>query len=248
MPAQRRRSTRDPAEDERASKKAALAAVPEKNDGNSDVVQNTASTTRNKKHNIDIHELYKICVLDDDKSRRLWNIQKWEEQGAIEEIVWPFLKHNLDSKEYFHACYLLVLFVSHHFVEGAFAEGSSFFDGTHINNTNDDDDNVAAINKILTTLLYKTEQTDFDLQTRIVHFLDVALCRSGNREDPLLKGILSHVSGINLWHWMPDRLREFELKKSAGLRRKFASSTKDKMWIVTNVKMMLDLLEGNTEF
>lgn len=244
MPAQRRRSTLDP-KDERASKKAALA-VPEKNDGNSDVVQNTTSTTRNKKHNIDIHELYKICVLDDDKSRRLWNIQKWEEQGAIEEIVWPFLKHNLDSKEYFHACYLMVLFVSHHFVEGAFAEGSSFFDGTHINMN--DDDNVAAINKILTTLLYKTEQTDFDLQTRIVHFLDVALCRSGNREDPLLKGILSHVSGINLWHWMPDRLRELELKKSAGLRRKFASSTKDKMWIVTNVKMMLDLLEGNTEF
>mmetsp|Transcript_43311 Transcript_43311/g.49029 ORF Transcript_43311/g.49029 Transcript_43311/m.49029 type:complete len:1460 (-) Transcript_43311:1109-5488(-) len=248
MPTRKQRSCRN-AEDERAPKKIALGS-PENNektaatddkDGNSDVQE---ITTRNKKTTIDLHELYKVCVLDEDNSRRLRNIRKWEEQGALEEIVWPFLKQNLKSNEYLHACYLIVLFVSHHFVEGAFGDGSSFFNDIDQN----DDDNVGAINKILTTLLYKTEQADFDLQMRIVHFLDVALCRSGNRDDPLLQGILSHVSGINLWHWMPDRQRELELKKSAGLRRKFASSAKDKMWIVTNVKMMLDLLEGNTKF
>ena len=193
----------------------------------------------------DINAIYKLCVQETDKRKKLKNIHKWEEQGALEEIVWPFLKQNLDSKDYFHACHLLVVFVAHHFVEGCYADGSSFFD-----NVDQSEETLAAIHKILGTLLYKTEHTDFDLQNCIVHFLDVAICRSGSKDDPWLKAITLHVSGLKLWNWMPDRQRELELKKSAGLRRKFAPCSKDedKMWIVSNVKTILDLMEGNTTF
>ncbi len=224
MPAQKRRSPENSV-DEKAPKK---AAIPYKeNDSNN------------------LHNIYKLCVLESDKRRRLKNLQKWEEQGALEEIVWPFLKTNLDSKDYHHACNLLVVFVTYHFVEGSYAEGSSFFD-----NIDHSVENLAAIEKTLETLLYKTEQTDFDLQTCIIHFLDVAICRSGSRDDPWLKGIISHVSGLKLWNWMPDRQRELELKKSAGLRRKFVPCAKDenKIWIVTTVKSILDLVEGKTSF
>ena len=195
---------------------------------------------------VDLHELYQLCVLENDKNRRLDNIQKWEERGALSEIVWPFLTQNLDSKEYFHACYLLVLFVSHHFAEGNFADGGSAFldfiqkDGTSPSNE-------AAINKVLDVLLHKTDRNDFDFQTRIVHFLDVAICRSSRRDDPFMKRILSELSGIHLWHWMSERYRELELKKSAGLRRKFATSDKQDMWIVTTLDSVLNLLEGKTE-
>jgi intron-binding protein aquarius len=229
MPVRKRPS--DTASDERPPKKPSVteptAVVPESGNSN------------------DLHDVYKVCVLEVDKRRRMKNIQKWEEQGALEEIIWPFLKKNLDSKDYFHACHLLVVFISHRFVEGSYAEGSSFFE-----NIEQNEESITAIHKILATLLYKTEQTDFGLQTLIVHFLDTALCRSGSKDDPWLKIIISHVSGIKLWIWMPDRQRELELKKSAGLRRKFVGSTKEdeKMWIVTNVKTLLDLLEGNSTF
>ncbi|VEU36345.1 unnamed protein product [Pseudo-nitzschia multistriata] len=231
MPVRRPRPSKS-VEDERAPKKVALEpnAVFDKSD----------------KHGaIDLHDLYKRCVLESDKIRRLKNIQRHEEQGALEDIIWPFLKQNFDSKDYFHACHLLVLFVSHHFAEGAYANESFFFES--VSHSNDD---LAAIEKFLSTILYKTEQSDFDLQTQIVHFLDVALCRSGNRDDELFQGILLHVSGIHLWHWMPDRQRELELKKSAGLRRKFAGSTKgdNKIWIVNNLRTILNLLEGNSKF
>jgi intron-binding protein aquarius len=196
---------------------------------------------------VDLHELYQLCVLENDKNRRLDNVKKWEERGALSEIVWPFLTQNLDSKEYFHACYLLVLFVSHHFAEGNFAGGgSSFFE--FIPNHGMSSSNEAAINKVLDVLLHKTDRNDFDLQTRIVQFLDVAICRSSGRDDPFMKRIFSELSGIHLWHWMSERCRELELKKSAGLRRKFASSDKQDMWIVTTVDAVLNLLEGKTEY
>ena len=232
MPARKRRSPENSVV-ERTAKKAPVAEKPV-------VISKTKKVDSN-----DLHTIYKLCVQEADKRCRLKNVQKWEEQGALEEIVWPFLKQNLDSKDCFHACNLLVVFVTHHFVEGSYAEGSSFFDSI-----DESDDSLAAIHKILATLLYKTEHADFGLQTCIVHFLDVAICRSGSRDNPWLKAIILHVSGIKLWNWMPNRQRELELKKSAGLRRKFVACTKDEntMWIVTNLKRILDLLEGNTGF
>lgn len=216
----------------------------------------------NSSSNMNLHELYRLCVVDGDKNRQLDYVRKWEERGGLVDIVWPFLANmdNPNSKiEYFHACHLLVLFVSNHFMDGAFSGGSttSYFDfmllmdGTgKASETESQTTTTTTIHKVLETLLYKTSHQDYDLQSRIVHFIDIVICRSPSLDDPLLRGILPHVSTIDLWHWMPERRRELELKKSAGLRRKFAASTipNHTMWIVTNLKTVLDLLEGNTEY
>jgi len=236
MPTRKRRSSANSSK-ERAPKKVAITET-------ADAVAESKNERETKSGSTDIHNIYKLCILEEDKSLRLQNIQKWEEQGALEEIVWPFLTQNSDSKDHFHACNLLVVLLSHRFVEGTYSDATFFFD-----NIDQSDENIAIVQKLFHAILYKTEKTDFYLQTCIVHFLDIALCRSSSRDDAWLKIIISHVSGIDLWNWMPDRIRELELKKSAGLRRKFTGSTKDeKMWIVTNLKMVLDLLEGNTEF
>lgn len=247
MPPRRRKATTKP-QGEKPTKKKTAANVENVIENPTNPEQSSSSS-----NGVNIQDLYQLCVVEGegDKNRRLDNIRKWEERGALVEIVWPFLSRNLDSKEYFHGCYLLVLFVSHHFMEGAFAGGSaSFFDFMTQGDGDSQNTNDAVVQKILETLLYKTERKDLDLQTRIVHFLDVAICRSSGKDDPLLKGVLPNVSGIDLWHWMPERQRELELKKSAGLRRKFASSMKPEhtLWIVTNLKTMLDLLEGNTSY
>jgi intron-binding protein aquarius len=231
MPPRKRKSTAKKGPDDKSPKKAKEETL------NKSDLEEAAATP-----SISLHRLYEFCVLESDDTRRLDNVRKWEEQGALMDIVWPFLTQNLDSKEYFHACYLLVLFVSHHFMEGAFVDGgSSFLD--FVNGEEDE----SVIQKILETL-FKTEKRNYDLQTRIVHFLDVAVCRSTGRDDAWMKAILTHVSGIKLWHWMPERRRELELKKSAGLRRKFADSTKDNMWIVNNLEAILELLEGNSQY
>jgi hypothetical protein len=187
-----------------------------------------------KEPTIKVPELHRICILDGDDVQRAETIRMWEERGALSEIVWPYLVSNLESKEFFHGCHLLVLFVSHHCSEGAF--GSSPLECMK-------EDNV--IEKVLETVLYKTEQKEYALQTQIVHFLMVALC-SDNA--PLQKAVMPHVAGVRIWHWMPERRRELELKKSAGLRRKFADSEKVPVWIVTNVQHILTLLEGRSSF
>ncbi|KAL3916368.1 MAG: hypothetical protein SGILL_005212 [Bacillariaceae sp.] len=227
MPPKKRKSAAKKAKDEKSPKKA-------KEETTSGESQSTPA--------ISLHELYEACVLQADDKKRLDSIRKWEEQGALADIVWPFLTQNLDSKDFFHGCYLLVVFVSHHFTEGAFADGgSSFLDSV------DGKENEAVIDKILKTL-FKTEKHNYDLQTRIVHFVDVAVCKSTGKNDAWMKAILTHVSGIKLWQWMPERRRELELKKSAGLRRKYADSTKESMWIVTNLETVLEFLEGHSQF
>jgi intron-binding protein aquarius len=232
MPPRKRKTPAKKGKDEKSPKKAKDEDSQLETSNNKYVDQRPAAT---------LHQLYEWCVLETDDTRRWNNVQKWEEQGALSEIVWPFLKEHPESKEYFHGCYLLVLFVSHHFTEGAFADGgTSFLD--FVGSTDE-----GTIKTVLETLLNKTDHKNYELQTRIVHFLDVAVCRSTGKEDLWLQAILNHVSGIGLWHYMPERRRELELKKSAGLRRKFLSSEKDKKWIVINLASVLDLLEGKTE-
>jgi hypothetical protein len=187
-----------------------------------------------KQSAIEVPELYRQCVLEGEENQRLDKIKVWEERGAIAEIVWPFLVGNLEFKEFFHGCHLLVLFVSHHYWEGSF--GSSTLDILQDDKT---------IQKVLETLLYKTDQKDYTLQTKIVNLLVVALC-SNNKH--LHKGVMNHVAGAKLMHWMPERRRELELKKSAGLRRKFADSKQEPMWIVGNAQHILNLLEGHSEY
>lgn len=221
MTTRRRKASKTP-DGEKGPKKQTTRRGKKANDPSSDKVA------------IKVPELYRQCVLDGDDRQRMEKVKSWEESGALADIVWPFLVQNLDSKEFFHGCHLLVIFVSHHYWEGSF--GSSTLGVLK---------EVATISKVMETLLYKTEQADFVLQTQIVNFLIVSL---SSTNETLRKEVLNHVSGANLMHWMPERRRELELKKSAGLRRKFGESKKKPMWIVANTQQMLNLLEGHSQF
>ncbi len=163
-------------------------------------------------------------------------IRAWEEKGAIAEIIWPFLASNPDSKEYFHGCHLLVLLMEYQHWDGSFSGDSKTFDAMKGEET---------INGLLEILLYKTDHKDFILQTQIVDFLVVAMV---SNNDELRGRIMRHVAGAGILHWLPERRRELELKKSAGLQRKFANSQKGPMWIINNVQHVLALLEGHTEY
>jgi intron-binding protein aquarius len=188
-----------------------------------------------KKGSIQVPELYRMCVTHGDKTHQRDNIRMWEERGALGEIVWPFLVGNVESKDFFHACHLLVLFVSHHSWEGAFSSSS-------IPDCMQQGD---VIEKVLETLLYKTDAKDYALQTQIVHFILVALLSDNSTFQRVL---IPHVSGVRIWHYMPERRRELELKNSAGLRRKFAETEKSSVWIVANILQILNLLEGHSSF
>lgn len=214
----RRRKASKSSDGEKASKKPALRG----NDNDK------------KRMAIEVPELHRLCVMDGDRRQQLDMIKMWEERGAIAEIVWPFLVGNLKPKEFFHGCHLLVLFVSQHYWEGSF--GSSCLDILQDEQT---------IQKVLETLLYKTDHKDFALQTQIVNFLIVAFC-SDNKI--LQKCVMEHVAGVNLMHSMPERRQELELKKSAALRRKFLESKKQQMWIAANVQQIMNLLEGHSEY
>ena len=182
---------------------------------------------------ISVPELYSICVLDGSRNQRSSKIRSWEEKGAVPEIVWPFLKansNNTDDDDFIHGCHLLVLFVSQQSWNGSFAS-------TALESLDSD----VTIRKVFDTLLYKTDENDFELQTKIVHFLIVVLSSDNTQ---LREAAMDHISGIKIWHWMPERRRELELKKSAGLRRKFADSEKNDVWIVLNIQRTLGLLEG----
>eukprot|EP00980_Cylindrotheca_fusiformis_P006684 scaffold1398_cov116-Cylindrotheca_fusiformis.AAC.1 len=181
-----------------------------------------------------IPELYDLCVMQGDDNARLDNIKTWEERGALKEVVWPFLVGNQESREFVHGCHLAVLFVSHHFWEGSFGSYSLDFM-----------DDETTIHAVLKALFLKTDHKNYALQTQIVHFLIVALSSSN---ETLCDAVTQNLTGVGILHWMPDRRRELELKKSAGLRRKFTDSKKESMWLVQNVQRVLQLLEGHTEY
>ena len=183
-----------------------------------------------------VAELYRLCVEQEDEQQRRKMVRVWDERGAIDEIVWPFLVQNAKSNEFFHGCHLLVVFISHHCLEGSF--GSEVVSCMKEQET---------IEQVLDTLLYKTDHKDMDyaLQSAIVQFLVVSMNSDNSR---LREALLSHVAGIKIWHFMSDRRRELELKKSPGLRRKFSDSEKSPVFIVNNVQHLLALLEGNSKF
>jgi len=185
---------------------------------------------------IEIHELYRQCIKDSTETERLDMIRKWVDRGVITNIVWPFLVNDVTSKEYFHGCHLLVTFIDYQFLEGSFGD-STIMDQLKAENT--------VLERILESLLYKTDTRDHTLQSQIVNFLIVSMA-SSNEE--LRIAIMTHISGPGMLHWIPPRRRELELKKSAGLRRKFISSEKGPMWIVNNIHQILSLLEGHSDF
>jgi intron-binding protein aquarius len=144
---------------------------------------------------------------------------------------------NLEDPQFHHACHLTVVFASIAFGEGSF--GSSTLE--HMKEPE-------AIQELLETLLYKTSAQDYALQTKILHFLVVAL---SSNNSTLRDTVIQNLTSVELMHWIPERRRELELKKSAGLRRKFASikdTKRENCWMVQNLNLSLQLLEGHSEF
>lgn len=184
----------------------------------------------------EIHELYRQCVLDGSENQRMDKIREWEDKGAIAEIVWPFLTSFEGSKEYFHGCHMMVVMIAYQYWEGSFSGDSTVLDSLKGKET---------IDRVLDVLLYKTKLKDFALQTDIVNFLIVSMA---SNNDEFRNAMIKHLTGSGLLHWIPERRRELELKKSAGLRRKVANSQKEPMWIVNNIQHVLSLLEGHSEF
>jgi hypothetical protein len=184
---------------------------------------------------VEIHELYRQCVTDGSENQRMDRIREWEDKGAIAEIIWPFLTANGGANEYFHGCHLLVLLISYQYWEGSFSGDSTVLDNLK---------GEEVIDRVLEVLLYKTESKDFALQTQIANFLVVSMA---SNNDEFRKGMFKHLTGSGILHWMPERRRELELKKSAGLRRKVAGSQKGPMWVVNNIHQVLSLLEGHSE-
>eukprot|EP00934_Nitzschia_sp_Nitz4_P008529 Nitzschia sp. Nitz4//scaffold3_size479765//306225//310635//NITZ4_000127-RA/size479765-augustus-gene-1.609-mRNA-1//-1//CDS//3329550839//8519//frame0 len=183
-----------------------------------------------------VEDLYHQCVSDGPENQRMDKIKEWGDKGAVLDVVWPFLSTHLDSKLYFHGCYLFVAMVSMHYMEGSFGDDNSILVSVQ---------GEKAIDKLLQTLLYKTERKDIGLQSQIVHFLSIAMA-SNNKE--LQDAILVHTSGDMLLHWLPSRRMDFELKKSAGLRRKFSQLKKQPVWSVNNIDHVLQILEGHSDY
>lgn len=193
-------------------------------------------TIPSKGSDVTIHELYNQCAVEGSEAERIDHIREWKDKGAISEIILPFLKSSSSSKEFFHGCHLLVLFVDFQYWEGSFSGDLSIWEQL---------DSGVAIDKILETLLLKTESHDIELQSQIVNF--VVVCLASNNK-ALKDGIWKHVGGIGLLHWVPQRRRELELKKSAGLRRKLPNVEKENMWIVETLQHVMSLLEGKTKY
>ena len=193
-----------------------------------------------------IHDIYQLCVLEEDNYKRLDYIREWEERGSIAQVVWPFLIAHPDSPEFIHACHLLVVFSAYHFRDGCFQNAGNILERLQQHDT---------IDQVLETLFYKTDTSDYELQTSIVTFVIGGLSSSSSNKT-LQESLLKHMSGIPIMYWIPERRREYEFKKSSGLRRKFTaleeedekSKPKHMIWIVSNAQKILHLLEGQSEF
>jgi hypothetical protein len=167
-----------------------------------------------------ITELYNQCVLDGD-------VQAIRDcQGAVSTIVWPHLTLTDDSKEdWKQACHLWALFV---------ADSPK----TVLEECQTNDEQVWA-------RIWQTVLNDVNLSASTVHAVIQVLGNDDSNTSK--KALLNHLSGVQLWHFVPERIRELELRKSAALRRKFSTTTKPKqLWVVTWIDSVLKLFEKGT--
>jgi len=179
---------------------------------------------RNTKASFDeIVELYKTCVTDGSWKERQEHIRTANQQGAVSTTVWPYLTSDDNEEHWKEACHLWALFVSEN--PKAVLEECQ---------TEDNED--------LWPRLWQTVLHNIDLSAPVVHAVIQVL---GNDDSNTVKeALLPHVSGVDLWHFVPDRIRELELRKSAALRRKLnATSKPEELWVVTWIDKLLELLE-----
>jgi len=176
-------------------------------------------------YNLSIAMLYKNFANDitDESHRQL------EEGGAAQEVIWPYLSSaKKRDEEWRQACELLVVAVV-------------VQDRPPLDFMN----NADALLQVLDTLLFQVELT-----ASIVHFVTVLLA---SELKEITNCVQEYLAGVKLCHFMPVRRLEYELKKSAGLRRRLAQTEKPaKFWVVQWIEKILTTLQGpsheNREF
>jgi len=246
------------------------------NDSLSKRTKTTADTNDN--NIISIPDLYNLCVLSDgDVTIREDQLMKWEERGAVSQIIWPFLveakstsstSHETTNtaaanKNWFYASHLLALMVEWHCREGTFpaSEPLNFFqeenDKTSVSTTK-------VLEHVLNTLV-QHDQKGFRYQTTVVHFLLIVnTCLVVAVDEPV--SIICNP-GLTLWKYMPERRRALEFKRHPILAKKYAAlnhrtksdtaddtiisnknnSADDRPFLVSLLSKIVHLLEGETD-
>ena len=179
-------------------------------------------TTTDNSNDGKISNLYKACVTDGSWIERQEQIRTANQEGVISTIVWPYLTSD-DNEEYWkETCHLWALFV---------AESPQAV--LEVCQTD---------HKGLWTRVWQTLLEEKTLSAPVVHAVSQVL---GNDDTNVVKeAILPHLSGAQLWYFVPDRIRELELRKSAALRRKLSATEKpEHLWVITWVDNILDLIE-----
>jgi len=146
-----------------------------------------------------------------------------QHEGAVSEIVWPFLKEcNQNDEEWSNACKLLSFLVVNQ--EGR-SSARNF-------------DNMEKLRQVLTSLFYDSDSED---NPETIQFCSILLESKAPREV-----VLSLITDVNLLHWIPKRRLELELKKSASLRRSFSQAkSKPKInWTNEWINSLLQYFEG----
>ena len=179
-----------------------------------------ALTKRTKTNTISIPGLYKICVIEANEESRY----QMEQEGAVQEILWPFLTNSKkQGEEWKQGCELLVIFVT-----GQERPSLEFMKGPDI------------LAKVLHTLFFQLE-----LSTSIVHFVTILLA---SEQDEVKNCMYNHVACVKTCYFLPPRRLEYELKKSAGLRRKLAQAERpDKLWVVSWIERLMTFIEAPIE-
>lgn len=177
-------------------------------------------------NNDGIAQLYKQCVTDGSWKERQEAIRNANQQGAVSTTIWPFLSSESGNTDHWNeACHLWALLM---------AESPQ----TVLEECTTNDSELWA--RIWQTVLH-----EIAFSAAVVHAVIAALANE-DVNTAVKEALLPHLSGVQLWHYVPDRIRELELRKSAALRRKLSSTPKpneQQLWVVTYIDLLLDLLE-----
>lgn len=147
-------------------------------------------------------------------------IQQCVDEGVLATTVWPYLNDHPTDEQ---ACFLLSLLVTE---EGG---GDTSFMGQE------------TMEKVLESSFWWKELASFN--PVVVHFFVVML------DSPSRDCFLPLVSGVALLHFLPERRKELELRKSTGLRRTLSSESPHKpnrLWCVDWIESILSLIEDKS--
>jgi intron-binding protein aquarius len=179
--------------------------------------------------------LYTACVADTrDDSRRA--VLQAVERGYVSAVVWPFLRQHVPAPEagshptleWFHACHLLAVLLTaadaHQDSSGGVWEfvRDDVVDGglhAHTDTTSEPTTTSSSMttwHRVLDTLCH-SERTDWEFLTLVNHLLTMSLTgglgSTDNGADTVGASCLPHVTGLALWHWMPERRRDLEIRR-----------------------------------